>query len=585
MPHRSIDLTRREFLRAVSLGIAGGALSGCPPAFVPICPHDEHISDLSAPLTIDVHAHVFNGKDLQIKEFISQVLWNSKTSELHGIVESLSDVLQSLAWTLAPCASDELTILKKYESALSSCDRGEHERFLDADRQVSYDRGRKALNEALDITMKNRSAPDALPGYFQGQPSVSPFLVEKARRAEDSIRRMPEKYSDWQKLRAAEMQIFRSEESVYGYINFLLHHFNYRYVNVVDYLGTYSPRSPRKIDLLIPSLVDFDWWLAKGGRTPVSLEDQVMVMERISILTAGRVHGFVAFCPFRELMTSEPGKPGQSFSLVKDAIENRGFIGVKLYPPMGFAPYGNAGLPVWRDKSTLPDTAHKDDFGKRLDCAMAKLFEWCCAEEVPVMAHTNLSNGPYDEFEDLAGFKYWKIALNKFPGLRVGFGHFGNTATADDGGKQSREFLELMTTSAKSSGENAYADSGFFADALTQWPKLRDTLLDLYKSGSTVPLAERFMYGSDWEMLLVEKDVDSFLEKFINIMKQLEERAGIKSTGKVSLSDSFFGWNAVRYLGLQRGGATRKRLESFYAKYKIKTPDWMAKIEQGMTAN
>jgi len=550
-----------------------------------MCPHDDRISDLSAPLTIDVHAHAFNGKDLQIKEFISQVLWDSKTSELHGIVESLSDVLQSLGWTLAPSASDELKVLKKYESALSTCRRGEHERFFDADRQGGYNRGRKALNEALSITMKTRPAPDALPGYFQGQPSVSPFLVEKARRAEDAIRKMPEKYSEWQKLRVAEMQIFRSEESVYGYINFLLHHFNYRYVNVVDYLDTYSPRSQRKIDLLIPSLVDFDWWLAKGRPTPVSLEDQVMVMEKISVLTGGRVHGFVAFCPFRELMTSEPGTFGQSMSLVKDAIENRGFIGVKLYPPMGFAPYGNTGLPVWRDKSTLPDRAHDNDFGQQLDSAMAKLFEWCCTEEVPVVAHTNHSNGPYDDFEDLAGFRYWKIALNEFPGLRVGFGHFGNTATADDGGKRSGEFLELMTSSAKSSGKYAYADSGFFADALTQWPKLRDTLLKLYKAGSTVPLAERFMYGSDWEMLLVEKDVDNFLENFINIIKDLEERTGTKSVGKHSLSDSFFGWNAVRYLGIQRGGSTRNRLEQFYTKHKIRTPDWMAKVDREIPAN
>src|SRR5262245_58448897 len=104
MSNRSIDFTRRDLLRAVSLGIAGASLPGCPPAFYPMCTHDEDISDLSAPLTIDVHGHVFNGGDLQIKEFITQVLWNSKASELHGIVEPLSDVLQSLGWTLAPSA-------------------------------------------------------------------------------------------------------------------------------------------------------------------------------------------------------------------------------------------------------------------------------------------------------------------------------------------------------------------------------------------------------------------------------------------------------------------------------------------------
>ena len=43
------------------------------------------------------------------------------------------------------------------------------------------------------------------------------------------------------------------------------------------------------------------------------------------------------------------------------------------------------------------------DFGKRLDAAMKKLFDYCLKQGVPIMAHTNHSNGAYKEFEDLAG--------------------------------------------------------------------------------------------------------------------------------------------------------------------------------------
>src|ERR1700757_633586 len=61
-------------------------------------------------------------------------------------------------------------------------------------------------------------------------------------------------------------------------------------------------------------------------------------------LYKGRVHGFVPFCPFREALTSKDGRPGESMQLVMSAIDQYGFIGVKLYPPMGFAAWNNVGV-------------------------------------------------------------------------------------------------------------------------------------------------------------------------------------------------------------------------------------------------
>ena len=60
--------------------------------------------------------------------------------------------------------------------------------------------------------------------------------------------------------------------------------------------------------------------------------------------------------------------------MVKDAVEQRGFIGVKLYPVMGFLPYGNAeadpaAYPA-RLRQTGPD--RKDRLGavERLDLGL-----------------------------------------------------------------------------------------------------------------------------------------------------------------------------------------------------------------------
>jgi hypothetical protein len=61
------------------------------------------------------------------------------------------------------------------------------------------------------------------------------------------------------------------------------------------------------------------------------------------ILSGGRVHGFVPFCPLCAVVhrSSQPLADWDPLELVQNAIQNKGFMGVKLYPPVGFAPYGN----------------------------------------------------------------------------------------------------------------------------------------------------------------------------------------------------------------------------------------------------
>ena len=66
-------------------------------------------------------------------------------------------------------------------------------------------------------------------------------------------------------------------------------------------------------------------------------------MELLSVLSLRQpqpMHGFVAFDPLREVR-STPNKPS-ALDIVQEAVTKRGFLGVKLYSPMGFKPMGNA---------------------------------------------------------------------------------------------------------------------------------------------------------------------------------------------------------------------------------------------------
>src|SRR5215469_17122948 len=101
--------------------------------------------------------------------------------------------------------------------------------------------------------------------------------------------------------------------------------------------------------------------------------------------------------------------PSSSLQLVKDAVLNHGFIGVKLYPPMGFAPLGNVTLggTFW-NQAWIPRPLHRSDMGARLDQALTELYSWCQTNGVPVMAHTSPTNGPSKSFEGLTKARYWR---------------------------------------------------------------------------------------------------------------------------------------------------------------------------------
>jgi hypothetical protein len=62
-----MNINRRTLLLASlnsGLGFATGGCDGLTSPIRPICGNSPSVSDPLTPLTIDVHAHVFNGSDL-----------------------------------------------------------------------------------------------------------------------------------------------------------------------------------------------------------------------------------------------------------------------------------------------------------------------------------------------------------------------------------------------------------------------------------------------------------------------------------------------------------------------------------------
>jgi hypothetical protein len=321
----------------------------------------------------------------------------------------------------------------------------------------------------------------------------------------------------------------------------------YRYVVASIFLEQHH-----ELALATPALVDFDHWV--HDRPETSMPEQIDLWERLIRLYGGRLHPFVAYDPLREIRSGGAAEQGSLF-WVKTAIERRGFLGVKLYPPMGFRAIGNAGRPD--DDVTAAEYA-------RLDDALAELYGWCIREEVPILAHSNLTNFTSQDRKDCAHARHWRRLLEQpqFRTLRLNLGHFGDL-TADSGDDQTSTIVALMTDDHP----NLFADVSYHEGGLRRDDQAREryfTALTTLLTKHPV-VAERLMYGSDWHMINTQVGFEDYPRTYM---------AGIRA--HVPDAAARIGHaNGLRFLGLD-GTETkaRSRLREFYHRHDMGRPTW-----------
>ncbi|MEP9387735.1 amidohydrolase family protein [Mesorhizobium sp. KR9-304] len=592
-------LSKRDFLQYAGATAATISVGGCALFRRPLdgrCFGGPDITNPRAHLAIDVHVHVFNATDLPVAAYLERVL--GRDPKFKRAVQALSPIIERIGWWVAPSAGDELRRLNLAESTIRACRADESVRQIPSDKltaQIANDRQeayRKGRQEVVNALYAAPEYGDAIRRYRQRGKSNS----SERDAVASVILQLPESVEEYRSSLKRPL-ISRREIGVRGAITFIMQCFQYRYVNVFDYLDGFARNADRSIDLMVCHMVDFDWPIADGRATLTPLKAQQDVMARISILAGGRVHCYAAYDPFRQVAHDLGLYQGESpLDLVRDAVERRGCIGVKLYPPMGFAPLGNGSIkPQFWERRWLPAGLKVADLGTRLDKSLIELYRWCVAEDVPIMAHTSVSLGPTDEFEWLATAQYWENVFNwqntsdqkEFEGLRVNFGHFGDTDVVDGGPLERAEAYMKLMKEGDRPGHNAFADSAFFAEALSDPMAVRrrlKALLSTRASGENAPLADRLMYGSDWEMLTyLEDPYFEYLNKFVEIFDDLNSNSDISKGGR--LADNFFGENAARYMGLRRGEPARRRLDKFYSNNRVSTPLWIHKLDGVVVAS
>jgi len=334
---------------------------------------------------------------------------------------------------------------------------------------------------------------------------------------------------------------------------------SYRFAVADELVHTY-----REVELFTPSLVDYEGWTMDGGPTQIptatTADEQIELHSLVSLLSMrgllrsrnARIHPFVAFNPLDK----------NSLKRVKKAVYGYGFIGVKLYPPCGFLPIGNAAL---RD--------FKGTKGKEIDRRLDELYEFCEDEDVPILAHTAPSNGFRTGVERRATPLGWLAVLAEYEDLRINLGHFGHME-----GTEYDVQINCLAWSAKiaelmDEHPHVYADVGNSAavynrDYRGRFQHWLERLLSNHPN-----VGQRALYASDWWMDTLDAEHETTYQVFSDMFSQ---------GSLASCRDGFLGKNALAFLGFRKPDGTldvdnknRQRLVAFYKWKGVTPPTWL----------
>jgi predicted TIM-barrel fold metal-dependent hydrolase len=291
---------------------------------------------------------------------------------------------------------------------------------------------------------------------------------------------------------------------------------------------------------------------------------------------------FVAYNPYRDHWNG--GQPGDALNIVRSGIESKGAWGVKVYPPSGYRPAGNAIKPRPRTFLTSAPGREWDaryaglgsNPNTELDHRLDELLTWCIANDVPVLVHCGTG-----EFEARKGYglyhsdpKYWRQFLDAHsrPGapckLRLCLGHaggadfwFGGTEHPEWGQEvydMCRTFPNVyceITTHTELAATNDPTRRAYFVDRVA---KCFD---EPTSARYPYPFSKKLMYGTDWYLPDAEDRLDILLGT---------ETAFLHPKLRSHYHDYFLG-NALRFLNVKSrlqhspypmSNAVRTRLEA-----------------------
>jgi len=559
-------MQRRQALSALAGLVAASALGRVAAQMRPVLPGTRRDSSGSIP-TIDVHCHVFNARDLPIPGFVTDVYLNSLPKAVQIPAGTVIWFISQLMDAGTISAQDEARGLEENPQPFIGF-KPLGQDFLIADRvrrtvqrlavpTPQTQREVEALDRRIAAALAQAAAQRNIPLQMPTAEQRQAFLRSLAGFGNPAFTtNSPPALTP----EVVALGVSKAPAGLLGvlYLGCLL---TLSRADLTDTLAKLPRHYASDVRFFAPALVDYSYWLDDFENVS-SLDDQIRVMSDMAT-RKGRpfaVHPYVSFCPWRQIV--EP----KQFDSVQNAILERGFLGVKLYPVMGFLPAGNAQA----DPATYPEKLRntRPDWAKALDEALANLYKWCAKEEVPILAHCSESQAPSADAGRRGGPKGWRdaVAMDGVSKLRLNLGHLGGLW--DLAKPSHNDWTQSVVQMIASQDNNLYADVADYASIMHR-PLTSDTADDKAVSSAVAGFLRQYpasknklLYGSDWVML--SKDLGAELY-YPGMRERLPAAWGLDAA-------AYLGANAARFMGLakikgQPAGKTRLRLEAFYQKH------------------
>lgn len=579
MQHEVLDDARRSFILG-GVSLASLAASGCctvpTPQLSGLCSSatGTYLSGPEAQAAwarperyFDAHAHFFNAADVPVAGFLSKSVAHSIEDEtLRSLLIALAPIAEVIGKAWAPSPKAEMDAL--CDSAGRTSKMSLTAQSLDLDSDIER-RQRDVADELFkEIARRNTTIPAIVNDAYQRTRGVrqnsllldrsgfgQEFIRESVRLGSSSKEPSTDKLLPMARSGLAPEEVrLASIQNLFQFVGFML---SPRHHNLRMYIKRFSQGSPTvPLSGCFGAMVDFNYWLDCPSMAS-SMRDQVLLHEQMALLSSGFLMPLVAYNPWVDIQENDAG-----LETVEWAVKEHGCVGVKIYPPMGFYPYGNEANPI------NGSTEHRPDL-KKLDEKLAQFFVRCEELDVPVMAHANESNGRDAPHDKLAGVKGWRLVdgLPKLKSLSVNAGHFGG-AKAYNGDDWTADFAGLMRSAEKLT---VYADLGYWdelldSDSRGSRDRLRKILQTPLGQGTTV--ADRTMYGSDWLMLSQVPGWEAYAAGIGEVIR------GYDPSGL--LAQKVFGGNVLQCYGLAANSTRQnmRRLRAYYSQPGRVLPGW-----------
>jgi len=564
------QLERRRLLKLVAAAAAAHTLD--PAARALAGTSVPAPAAIGPPRYIDVHAHIFNGADIPANRFLDIVVLQRYPEQFipKGLLDDafrrvLSNAVLVIAEMIkarSPSPDAEIAVL-----AQKSVEPAEDE-IIAAQKSVAEEEEHAAdlLEELMHDYALRRNGET--PGTFFKDDDWSERIEEldplftylaDQRQTKSGPEDATETFLDKSAREEVSKAIAVGNVDIGNLLAWGTLLTRYRYQILEKYLTTYAEGS-RKPVLVAPALVDFSQWLSDTRAAEQSR--QIAVMALLAQRSRGTLmHGYAAFDPLREVKAREQGTSPRPLELVRQAVTTNGFLGVKLYSPMGFRPIGNTSAGTSFPVFLQPVS----NIGAKLDEVLNDLYAWSSEAGVAILAHAANSQEAGPGFGCRAAPYFWLDVLEKHPDIRLCLAHFGDFSDRSNCLKQ--PYAVPQGTWENAIGEvvkaarapNVYADLSYFEPAFRS-AATTDNSQSAAKLARWIetydPACAHLLFGTDWSMTQKEAGHEGYIANMERFLRSL-------GLGNAAVENFFFE-NAVRFLGLRSGDAARERLGAFF---------------------